>query len=134
MVRLFVIFLVLSLISTLGMAFFGVRFGNENYWHMHGVFLLFFLAFFPRLALLFSSIPFGGLLWWVGFFFCPRYLIALLATFTYWAHNPVLVSIAWFVALGGESTEKYYIHRRMRREAGTTVIDVETRVIDKSPS
>ena len=45
---------------TLAFSFLGLPFGSGNYWDLHGVFLLGFLTFFPRLALLFSSIPFGG--------------------------------------------------------------------------
>ena len=85
---------------------------TESYWDKHGIVLLFFLALTPRLALFFSSIPFGGLLWWVGFFFCPRYLIAALATVNYWHSNPFLVAFSWLMALGGETSEKYYIQKR----------------------
>ena len=56
--------------------------------------------------------PSGGLLWWLGFIFVPRVLVALLATISYWKQNPVLVVIAWLVALGGESTEKSMLGRR----------------------
>ncbi len=110
---------------------------HYNYWHEHGFFLLIFLAFFPRLTLLFSSIPFGGIFWWLGFIFCPRYLVALLATVNYWHRNPILVTFAWLIAIGGESTEKYYIRRRVyyyRKDeiAKEDIIDVEAEPIDKA--
>ncbi len=130
MFKMLIIFVTLSIMTTVGMSFFGVGLLRSNYWDYHGVMLLFFLSFFPRLALLFSSIPFGGFLWWVGFFLCPRYLIALLATLNYWHENPILVTISWFVALGGESSEKYAIHRRIIRRSQHQVIDVEAKVIE----
>jgi hypothetical protein len=61
---------------------------------------------------LFSSVPFGGVIWWLGFIFTPRILVSVLATIAYWQQNPILVLISWFVALGGESGEKYYIRTR----------------------
>jgi hypothetical protein len=125
MLRLLIIFIVLSVLTTLGINLLGLELGYFNYWREHGVLLLIFLTFFPRLALIFSSIPFGGIFWWLAFFICPRYLVAFLATINYWHQNPFLVSISWFVALGGESSEKYYIQRRMRRNYAGPVIDVE---------
>lgn len=73
-----------------------------------------FITFFPRLTLLFSSVAFGGFLWWLGFFFMPRLLVACLATYYYWPTNPVLVFISWFVALTGEVFEKWGITGRKR--------------------
>ena len=110
---------------------FGFDLRHENYWQHHGFILLVFLTFFPRLALFFSSIPFGGFFWWLGFFFFPRTLVAFLATLNYWHENPFLVTLAWFIAIGGESTEKYFIKRRVyyykqnpsRRD--DNIIDVE---------
>lgn len=86
-----------------------IELGNENFWGNHGLFFLIFIALFPRLTLLLSSVASGGLLWWLGWLFTPRFLVAVLATIAYWQHNPILVMISWFVALLGESTEKYYI-------------------------
>lgn len=70
----------------------------------HGVPTLIFLALFPRLTLLFASFATGGLLWWLGWIFAPHLLVAFLAL-PYWDTNPVLVIIAWIVALGGTSGE-----------------------------
>jgi hypothetical protein len=116
-----------------------VVFGRESYWAHHGVFLLIFLTFFPRLTLLFSSLPFGGLWWWLGFFFLPRYLVAMLATISYGLVNPFLVTCAWVVALAGESTEKYVVKRRViyypsnrgrSKKWRDEAIDVDARDID----
>ncbi len=87
-----------------------VRYGN--YWEHHGLFLLFFLAVTPRLALLFSSIASGGFLWWLGWLVAPRLLIAILATTHYLESNPILVFIAWFIALSGEFSEKEFVRNR----------------------
>lgn len=111
--KFLLLFFVLSVISSILMTGFNVKFGEVNYWDVRGVFFLIFISIFPRLTLLFSSVPFGGFFWWLGFFFCPRLLVAILATFAYWQTNPILVSIAWLLVLGGESTEKVVIHRRI---------------------
>ncbi|MCM0605905.1 MAG: hypothetical protein KA715_07420 [Xanthomonadaceae bacterium] len=91
---------------------FGVKLMFENFWNHHGFFFLVAIAAFPRLTLLFSSVPFGGLFWWLGFFFAPRILVAVLATITYWNENPFLVVISWLVAMGGESSEKMVVINR----------------------
>lgn len=130
MLRFIIFFLILVLVNAAAVSLLGLDYGDVSYWQRHGVFLLIFLALFPRLTLLFSSIPFGGLFWWLGFIFAPRYLIALLATVTYWQTNPILVTFAWLVAVGGESTEKYYIRRRVVRyddRSSGPVIDVSAR-------
>src|SRR3989338_8701625 len=114
MLRFLMIFIFLSVLMSVGVAYLDMPISRENYWDYHGFFLLIFLTFFPRLALLFSSIPFGGFFWWLGFIFVPRYLVAILATVNYWHRNPILVCIAWLVALGGESSEKYFIQRRVK--------------------
>lgn len=114
MFRFMMIFIILSVLMTLGISFFGLELSKTNYWDIHGFFLLVFLTFFPRLTLLFSSIPFGGFFWWLGFIFAPHYLVAILATVNYWHQNPILVAISWFVALGGETSEKYYLKHRIK--------------------
>ena len=77
-----------------------------DFWDVHGVWFIIFMFFFPRLTLLFSSVAFGGLFWWLGFIFTPRLLVASLATTAYWETNPVLVVLSWVWALGLESAEK----------------------------
>ena len=112
-------FLIISIVTTLLFNYTDISFGNINYFTKHGWFFLFSIALFPRLTLLVSgliteSVVFGGLLWWLGFFFAPRILVATLATIAYWNSNKVLVVFSWLIALGGESSEKFMITRRMR--------------------
>lgn len=89
-----------------------MEFAQKNYWNHHGLWFLVFVSLFPRLTLLLSSVSSGGLLWWLGWAFAPRFLVAILATLSYWNQNPFLVSMAWLIAIGGESTEKVIIYRR----------------------
>jgi len=79
---------------------------SVNFWDVHSVLFIFFMFFFPRLTLLFSSVAFGGILWWLGWIFAPRLLVAILATFAYWEANTILVVLTWFWAISGESAEK----------------------------
>lgn len=102
----FAIFFILLVGTSVMMDSMSTEFGTVDFFQKHGVFFLIFISFFPRLTLLFSSVPFGGFLWWLGFFICPRILVASLATVAYFHTNPVLVTIAWIVALGGETAEK----------------------------
>jgi len=85
----------------------------SNFWEHHGILFLMFITLFPRLTLFFSSVPFGGLFWWLGFIFAPRILVAWLATVAYGRTNPFLVAMSWIVALSGESGEKYFVRRRI---------------------
>ncbi len=88
-----------------------------NFWDVHGILFVVFMFFFPRLTLLFSSVATGGLLWWLGFIFAPRLLVAILATNVYWHTNTVLVILTWIWALGGEGAEKKaVVSARRRRE------------------
>lgn len=103
------VFFLLIVATSVAMDIFKMDFGTVNYWDRHGIFFLFFVTVFPRLTLLFSSVPFGGFFWWLGFFIMPRVLVASLATVAYFHTNPVLVTIAWLVALGGEVFEKWGI-------------------------
>jgi hypothetical protein len=80
--------------------------GTVDFFENHNFLFLVFVSFFPRLTLLFSSVAFGGVFWWLGFIFMPRLLVAVLATVAYGHTNPILVGIAWFVALTGELMEK----------------------------
>lgn len=105
-IRGLIFFFVLAAFSWVLTTQFNVPFGKINYFENHGIILLFGLALFPRLTLLFSSIASGGLFWWLSWLVFPRVLIATLATFAYFQTNPVLVTISWLVAFGGESFEK----------------------------
>ncbi|MDO9181888.1 MAG: hypothetical protein Q7U04_05750 [Bacteriovorax sp.] len=137
--KIIIIFLVISVASTILYNYTDIIFGTSDFFSKHGWIFLFSIAIFPRLTLLVSgaligSIEFGGLLWWLGFFFAPRILVATLATIAYWNSNQILVVFAWLIALGGESSEKLVISRKMKNAPhrfnnfeGTT-IDAEYKV------
>ena len=101
-----VVFIMLLISSSLLVEFFNMRFGELDYFQKRGFFFLAFITVFPRLTLLFSSVVSGGVAWWLAFIFCPRILVAMLATLAYFKTNPLLVVISWLVALGGEAYEK----------------------------
>lgn len=111
MLRAILFFIVLVFVTSFLANDLKVPFGTVDFFVNHGILFLVFLAFFPRLTLIFSSVATGGLLWWLGWFFFPRVLVAVLATFAYAQTNPFLVTISWLVALGGESAEKYGLYR-----------------------
>lgn len=83
-----------------------IEYGSVDFFQKHSYAFLVLITFFPRLTLLFSSVVSGGILWWLGFIFYPRLLIAFLATVAYLQTNPVLVYISWVVAISGELLEK----------------------------
>ena len=131
-IRFLVLFVLVALASAIAISVFDVEFGTADYWSHHGVGLLIGLAVFPRLTLLLSSIATGGVLWWLGWLFAPRILVAILATVSYFETNPILVVLAWLCALGGETTEKNLVHKRTIRR-GRSARDLgidESRVID----
>ena len=86
-----------------------------NFWDVHGLWFIFFMFFFPRLTLLFSSILLGGFLWWLGWLIAPRLLVAILATTSFWDTNTLLVVFTWMWALGGEGTEKGVIRKTIKK-------------------
>lgn len=100
------IFFILLVGTSILMDVMQTDFGVINFWDVHGVFFLICITLFPRLTLLFSSVVSGGFIWWLGLIFCPRILVASLATVAYFHTNPILVVISWIVALGGETMEK----------------------------
>lgn len=106
------IFFILVVVTAIMMDVYHTEFGTVNFFDKHGWFFLVFITIFPRLTLLFSSVASGGFFWWMGFIFVPRILVAILATIAYFHTNPVLVVIAWIVALGGETLEKFGLKRR----------------------
>ncbi len=110
-IRGLLFFVVLAAMSWVLMTQFDVPFGTVSYFENHGIFFLIFITFFPRLTLLFSSVASGGVLWWLSWLFFPRILVAVLATFAYFQTNPILVTISWLVAFGGEGFEKRTIGR-----------------------
>lgn len=125
LIKIFLLFLALSIATAVMIQDFGIEFGKINYWQNHGVFFLFFIALFPRLTLVLSSVASGGFLWWLAWLITPRFLVAYLATLAYWQTNPLLVVTAWLVALGGESSEKtVFINRGTPfRYKRTVIID-----------
>lgn len=93
---------------------------NHDFWAVHGplggLLLCLFLAVFPRFTLAFIAFVTGGigisilgLILWI---LTPHLLVAIIATTLYWHTNPILVILAWFIAFGGETTEKVYIRRQ----------------------
>lgn len=100
------IFFILLVATSVMMDTMQTEFGTINFFDKHGIFFLIFITIFPRLTLLFSSVAFGGFFWWLGFIFCPRILVASLATVAYFHTNPLLVTLSWIIALGGETMEK----------------------------
>ena len=107
-------FFILLVATSVMMDVFNTSFGNVDFFQKHGFFFLLFITIFPRLTLLFSSVATGGVFWWLGFIFCPRILVASLATVSYFHTNPILVIISWLIALGGETMEKAGLGRRPR--------------------
>lgn len=117
--KILLIFLAITGAVSLMYSYTDITLGKVDFFTKHGWFFLFSIAMFPRLTLLvsgllFNSIEFGGILWWLGFFIAPRILVATLATIAYWQINPILVIFAWLIALGGESSEKLVIRRKMQ--------------------
>lgn len=111
--KILILFFALTVSTTLLLNVFDLPFGATDFWQNHGVLFLVAITLFPRLTLLFSSIATGGVLWWLGWLFVPRILVAVLATVAYWYTNPILVICAWLVALGGETSEKYAVSKKV---------------------
>ena len=111
--RLILVFVGLSFVVFAVRETTGVEFGRADYWDIHGFGLLIFATVLPRIALLLGGVIWGGWLAWLAWLFAPRLLIAVLATLSYWHQNPLLVVCAWLIALGGESSEKVVVYRRL---------------------
>ncbi len=84
-----------------------------DFFHQHEWFTLIFLALFPRLTLLIASFATGGVLWWLGWIFAPHLLVAILSI-PYFDQNPVLVVIAWVLALCGTGGEAETAKRKFK--------------------
>ena len=119
--RVLIAFLAITGAVALAMNYSMLEFGHSNYWNHHGIWILIFLAAFPRLTLfigwLDGGLNFAGTIFagWIGglsWFFVPRIMIAVVATLNYWRANPILVIAAWLIAVGGESGEKVAIRYR----------------------
>ena len=86
-----------------------------DFFDTHGVAVLLGLAIFPRITLLLASFATGGFFWWIGWFITPHLLVAILSL-SYWDTNPVLVVIAWFMAICGTGAEGGYTSSRNRNQ------------------
>lgn len=70
----------------------------------HGIWFLVGLALFPRITLLFfAATPFGWLAW-LGWLIAPHFLVAVLSL-AFWNSHPLLVVIAWIMAIVGTGGE-----------------------------
>lgn len=132
------IFFILIVATSVLMDSSTLTFGTVDFFQNHGFFFLLFITFFPRLTLIFSSVVSGGIIWWAGLIFCPRILVASLATMAYFHTNPILVVMSWLIAFGGEVMEKKGIGNnkfifRMGNAgfAGKGPVQPETVVINK---
>lgn len=137
--RALMYFVVLAAISWVLTTQLNFPFGTTDYFEKHGLLFLIFITLFPRLTLFFSSVASGGIIWWLSWLFVPRVLVATLATFSYFQTNPILVTISWLVAFGGEGFEKrslgrsrfiYQSVRRPREQNHTTGTIKKEDVID----
>ena len=86
----------------------------DNFWSNHTYIFLLGLSLFPRFTLLFSNIS-GSLLFWIGWLFLPRVMIAILATLFYSTTNPILVILSWISAFSGESAEKKFSYKYSKK-------------------
>ncbi len=82
-----------------------------SFWENHGILFLLGVAICPRITtLFFMATPFGFIAW-VGWICCPHILVAFYATSKYWDTNPVLVTLAWLMAIGGTGAEGKVVKR-----------------------
>lgn len=83
----------------------------------HSIFLCVMLILFPRITLAFLALGTGSigitLLGLLGWIFIPRILIAIMATLLYWPAYPILVILAWLIAILCEASEKVVFQRRV---------------------
>ena len=84
-----------------------------DFFATHSWIFLIGITFFPRITLLFSSVVSGGFMWWLGWFFTPHILVAILAM-PYWDTNPFMVAIAWVIAMGGTRSEVSIVGRKKK--------------------
>jgi hypothetical protein len=108
------IFFILLVATSVMMDSFKMNFGSTDFFQNHNFLFLIAIGIFPRLTLLLSSVISGGVVWWFGFLFCPRVLVASLATVAYFHTNPMLVILSWFMAISGEVMEKKGLGGRNR--------------------
>ena len=90
----------------------------HNFWNYHSFLFVFFMFFFPRLTMLFATTTGGGLLYWLGWLFAPRFTVAIIATILFYQNNEILLIFTWIWALFGETTEKVIIKTRTTKSSG----------------
>jgi len=78
-----------------------------DFWELHGIWFIIFLAIFPRITMVVTGIfsAFLGPLFFFGWLLFPRITIAILASMIYFDTNPVLCVLSWFWAFGGTRVE-----------------------------
>ena len=102
----------------------------ENFWLNNSIFYALGLVLFPRLSLLFCTVP-GSIFFWLGWFFLPRITIAILATLFYSSTNPFFVILSWIFAFGGESAEKKYGYKMTKKKDSRRIDNAEYEVVDE---
>ena len=88
---------------------------SGSFWEHHSILFVIAMFFFPRLTMLLATTYGGGLLYWIGWLFAPRFTVAVIATMFFGSTNTFLVVLTWLWALGGETTEKGCAGRRSSR-------------------
>ena len=101
----------------------------DGYWINNNLLFLIILTLFPRFSLLFANVS-GNILFWIGWLFLPRIMIAFFATIFYWETNPILVILSWIFAFGGESAEKKY-GLKMKEKISNKTREAEFEIIDE---
>ena len=92
-----------------------------SFFEIHTFFPILMLALmvFPRFTMLvgalFGFLYSGGLVFWLGWLILPRITIAMVASFSYWEVNPLLVMITWIWCLTAETGEKCGMVRNNKR-------------------
>lgn len=79
-----------------------------DFWQIHGIWFILFLALFPRFTMLVTGVfsAFFGFWFFLGWLILPRLTVAILASIYYFDTNPVLCIMAWFWAVSLEYVEK----------------------------
>lgn len=100
------VFLITLLLTLTGCSTDIVSVEGQGFFVNHGILQLLGWVFFPRIMFIFFSAMTGGLFFWVGVLFIPRFMVAFWATTYYWDTNPILCILAWLIAIPSESAEK----------------------------
>jgi len=83
--------------------------------HEHWLVFIICMMFLPRITMLLTGICFFPwahiVLFWFGWVLAPRLTVAILACWFYFHTNPVLCTLCFLWALGGEGMEKEFVSR-----------------------